>query len=148
MRFHHLGLTVPDLDGAVAFFCDVLGFEPVLRTEPGGPAAPDYAAAVRIPPGTQSNGLAVLRGGGTTVELFDYASTADFPQNHQVGGQHLAFEVDDLDAALERLIAAGCSPCADPRQARAPAFRGMRWVYVVAPFGLQLELMQFPDGSF
>ena len=148
MRFHHLGLTVPDLGTAIAFFRDVLGFELVLETQPSGPAAPDYAAAVRIPEGPHANGLAVLRGGGTTVELFSYGDGApgDFPSNHHVGGQHLAFEV--LDATLEQLIAAGCQPCATPREARAPAFRGMRWVYVVAPFGLQLELVQFPDGSF
>lgn len=150
MRFHHRGLTVPDLDEAIAFFQKALGFEIVLRTAPGGPAATDYAVAVGIPPGTPANGLAVLRGCGTTVELFDYGQPPDaaFPPNHQVGGQHLAFEVDDLDAALALLVAAGCTPRAAPRTAAAPAFRGMRWVYVIAPFGLQLELVQFPDGSF
>lgn len=150
MRFHHLGLTVPSLDDAVAFFRDALAFEQVLRTEPSGPAASEYADAVGIPAGVAVDGLAVMRGDGVTVELFQYGDDeiAAFPPNHRVGAQHLAFEVDDLDAVAARLTAAGCTPCAAPRTARAPAFRGMRWVYLVAPFGLQLELVQFPDGSF
>ncbi|WP_342250133.1 VOC family protein [Sphingomonas sp. OTU376] len=34
---HHVGLTVPGLDEAQAFFCDVLGFDVV-------DGAPDYPA--------------------------------------------------------------------------------------------------------
>lgn len=150
MRLHHIGLTVPSLDDAIAFFTQVLDFTLLFRTDPAGPAGADYAAAARIPEGSDARGLAVLRSGTASLELFEYAGgTPDtYPPNQQVGGHHLAFEVDDIDAALARLAAAGGRQCAPPRTAVAPVFRGMRWVYIVAPFGLQLELVQFPDGSF
>jgi catechol 2,3-dioxygenase-like lactoylglutathione lyase family enzyme len=150
-RFHHIGLTVPDLAGAIGFFTEVLDFTLLFTMPPGGVVADDYAAAVRIPPGTESRGLAVLRKGDARLELFEYAGDdqcRDYPSNHDVGGHHLAFEVDDLEAALARLLAAGGQQCGPVRTARVADFRGMQWTYVTAPFGLQLELVCFPDGSF
>jgi catechol 2,3-dioxygenase-like lactoylglutathione lyase family enzyme len=148
---HHVGLTVPDLAEAVRFFEEVLGFEQVLAAAAAGVVDEAYARAVRVPDGTEARGLAVLAKGTARIELFEYAGGGqrrEFPANHDVGGHHIAFEVDDLDAAIERLRNAGCDICAPVRTAQAPAFRGMQWVYVVAPFGLQLELVHFPTGSF
>ncbi len=148
---HHIGLTVPHLNDAVRFFEEVLGFKQVLAGAAAGVVDDEYARAVRIPAGTEAHGLAVLAKGTARVELFEYAGGGQrrrFPANHDVGGHHLAFEVDDLDAAIARLRDAGCNIVAPARTARGPAFRGMQWVYAVAPFGLQLELVHFPDGSF
>lgn len=150
-QLHHIGLTVPDLPAAIAFFRDVLDFELLFDMPAGGPVAADYAAAVRVPPDAEARGLALLAKGGARLELFEYAAPNQrhtYPGNHDVGGHHIAFEVDDIDAALIRLTAAGGVQCAPVRTARAEAFRGMQWVYVVAPFGLQLELVHFPHGSF
>ena len=150
-RLHHIGLTVPDLAAATAFFVDALDFQLLFAMQPGGPVTVDYAAAVRIPPDTESHGLAVLRKGDARLELFEYAGGGQrpaYPSNHDIGGHHIAFEVDDIDAAITRLIAAGGRQSAPVRTAKAADFRGMMWVYIVAPFGLQLELVQFPAGSF
>lgn len=145
--FNHIGLTVPDLGEAVAFLVDQFGCEVVLRTEPGAPLDPDYAQALRIPPGTRPMGLALLRSGQGLIELFQYEGGRDsFPANHDVGGHHLAFEVEEIEATLERLEQTGATACGPVRTARAPAFKGMRWVYVLAPFGLQLELVTLPNG--
>ena len=147
LTFNHIGLTVPDLGEAVAFLVDHFGCEVVLRTDPGAPADADYARAVRIPPGTRPMGLALLRSGHGLIELFQYeGGKASFPANHDVGGHHLAFEVDDIEATLKRLEMAGVTASGPVRTARAPAFKGMRWVYVLAPFGLQLELVTLPNG--
>jgi catechol 2,3-dioxygenase-like lactoylglutathione lyase family enzyme len=148
---HHVGLTVPDLAEAVQFFEEVLGFEQVLAGAAAGVVDEAYARAVRIPGGTEARGLAVLAKGMTRIELFEYAGGGQrraFPANHDVGGHHFAFEVDDMEAAIARLRDAGCTIAAPVRTAQAPAFRGMQWVYAVAPFGLQLELVHFPAESF
>jgi catechol 2,3-dioxygenase-like lactoylglutathione lyase family enzyme len=148
---HHVGLTVPNLAEAVQFFEDVLGFDQVLASAAAGVVDEAYARAVRVSQGTEARGLAVLAKGAARIELFEYAGgdqRREFPANHHVGGHHFAFEVDDMEGAIRRLRDAGCDICAPVRTAKAPAFRGMQWVYAVAPFGLQLELVHFPAGSF
>lgn len=80
---HHVGLTVPDLDQACAFFCDLLGFEWV-----GGVA--DYPARF------VSDGTALI----TLWQAADPATARPFDRRANIGLHHLALVVAD-DAALE-----------------------------------------------
>ena len=69
------------------------------------------------------------------------AMTAD---GADLGGRHLALEVSDLAAVARRLEAAGATLCGAPETIAGGPWDGLQWVFALTPFGLQVELMQFP----
>lgn len=80
---HHVGLTVPDLDQARAFFCGVLGFDEV----GGVPAYPSIFL---------SDGKILL----TLWRAADPLTARAFDRRANIGLHHLSLAVAD-DAALE-----------------------------------------------
>lgn len=79
---HHIGLSVPDLDGATAFFCDALGFRVAGER-------PDYPARF------VSDGKILL----TLWQVADPKTATRFDRRANIGLHHLALAVED-DAAL------------------------------------------------
>ncbi|MGI9590426.1 MAG: VOC family protein [Myxococcota bacterium] len=87
---HHVGLTVPDLQAALGFFTEGLGYEQVGEV-------PDYPAAF-------------VSDGATMITLWQAENGAEaqpFDRRRQLGLHHLAIRVPDggLDALHERLAA-------------------------------------------
>lgn len=80
---HHIGLSVPDLDAATAFFCDALGF--TIAGE-----RPDYPARF------VSDGKVLL----TLWQVADPKTATRFDRRANIGLHHLALGVDD-NTALE-----------------------------------------------
>jgi catechol 2,3-dioxygenase-like lactoylglutathione lyase family enzyme len=68
------------------------------------------------------------------------------PRNSDIGGHHVAFYVDDLDAAIADLLAAGVTVLSGPTKSRGPA-EGNRWIYFLSPWGLQFEFVSYPNGK-
>ena len=68
------------------------------------------------------------------------------PRNSDLGGHHLAVYVDDLDAAVEYLRSRGVEVMGEPVASRN-ASEGQRWVYFRAPWGMQFELVSYPQGK-
>ena len=99
-RVNHLGVIVGDLDEAVQSFTEHLGLE-LDHVEQYG----------------DELDIAFLPCGETLVELIkplkDQGSNADYLKQHGPGIQHVAFEVDDLDAALAELAERGVEPLGD-----------------------------------
>lgn len=148
----HIGFTVPDIQQAVDFFVNVIGCEPFYEA---GPLQSDGDWMVRqlnVHPRAVVRKLKFLRcGHGSNFELFEYEAPGQQrtgPLNSDVGGHHLAFYVDDMTGALEYLRAKGVRILGEPSAARAsgPA-EGQTWVYFLAPWGMQLELVSFPGGK-
>lgn len=143
----HIGLTVPDMTQASRFFIDMLGCE-LLFSE--GPFDIDdwRAAAHNVAPGTVLHNLTMLRcGSGACLEFFEYRSAGQRltpVRNIDNGGHHIAFQVDDIDAATARLREAGVAICGAVNRSQAGPFKGLAWVYFLAPWGLQLELVELP----
>jgi glyoxylase I family protein len=54
--------------------------------------------------------------------------------------------VDDLDAAVEYLKAHNLRVLGEPT-ASSSASGGQRWVYFLSPWGMQFELVSFPNGK-
>ncbi|TCM16074.1 catechol 2,3-dioxygenase-like lactoylglutathione lyase family enzyme [Novosphingobium sp. PhB165] len=81
---HHVGLTVPDLDQARAFFCGVLGFDEV-----GG--VPDYPSIF------VSDGAVLL----TLWRAADPMTARAFDRRANIGLHHLSLAVADDDALEE-----------------------------------------------
>lgn len=130
MRMHHAGISVPDLDRSLAWYCAALGLRPGFRFE--------------VPPLRLRGGFA-LGDDEAGVELIELAGSApgvpkaDPPAANAVQGfNHVCFRVTDLEAAYARLLAHGAVAVWDPRDAPEP---GMRMAYVTDPDGNLIELV-------
>lgn len=147
----HIGFTVPDLSQAVDFFVEIIGCEPFYEL---GPFVADddwMADTLNVHPRAVMKRLKFLRcGNGTNFELFEYAAPDQNhaqPRNSDIGGHHLAFYVDDFDAALDHLRRNGVTILGEPTQRLEGPSAGQTWVYFLAPWGMQLELVSYPCGK-
>ncbi len=99
-RVNHLGVIVDNLDDAVRSFTEHLGLT-LDHVEP-------YGDELEI---------AFLPCGETLVELIEprtqAGSNADYLKENGPGIQHVAFEVEDLEAALSELAERGVQPLGD-----------------------------------
>ena len=107
-RFDHVGVTVADLDAATRFFL-ALGLEVEGRTFVEG-AFIDTVIGI---PGSRTE-IVMLRppGGGTGVELSCFVRPDVVPgppaaTANEAGVRSIAFEVHDLDAAVDEAASAG-----------------------------------------
>ena len=108
LRFDHVGVTVADLDGAVAFFTG-LGLELEGRMFVEG----EFLDTVIGIPGARTE-VATLRppGGSTAVELSTFVRPEPEPPSPHAmatrnGLRNICFEVDDLQVTLDRLAGDG-----------------------------------------
>ena len=108
MRFDHVGVTVQDLDRVTAFFVG-LGLEVEGRTFVEG----DFIDTVIAIPDSRTE-IVMLRtpDGGTGVELSSFVRPDPVPGSpaamaNELGLRSLAFEVDDVEAHVDRLAAEG-----------------------------------------
>ena len=143
----HLGLSVPDLDEAERFLVDVLGAQVVFD---GGKIA-DEDTMVRVlgaHRGDSTRYRFFRLGTGLNLEVFEYRTEdkGRHPGNHQAGGHHLALYVDEIGPAVEHLRTHGVR-VDDPEYIDQGPAAGSHWVYFKAPWGLQMELVSYPDGK-
>ncbi|GAA4987633.1 glyoxylase I family protein [Nonomuraea thailandensis] len=150
-RLDHIGFTVPDLEQARAFLVDVLGCEYLYSL---GPFRHDDSAWMRerlnVHPRAVMERLHFFRFGERTLfEVFQYSAPGQrshVPSNSDVGGHHVALCVQDLDAAVAYLRERGIRVLGEPSASMGPV-PGKRWVYFLAPWGMQFELVSYP-GAF
>jgi catechol 2,3-dioxygenase-like lactoylglutathione lyase family enzyme len=108
IRFDHVGITVADLDAAVAFFV-ALGLEVEDRTTVEG-AFIDTVTG--IPDSKSEIVMLHTPEGGTTVELSSFVHPDAVPGSaeafaNELGLRSVAFQVDDLRSEVDRLAADG-----------------------------------------
>lgn len=147
----HIGFTVPDLEQAVDFFVNVIGCEPFYELGPFSSDGDWMETMLNVHPRAVMKKLKFLRcGNGSNFEIFEYSSpdqNTRQPRNSDIGGHHLAFYVDDIDAALDHLRAKGVRILGDPVVRTEGPSAGQTWVYFLAPWGMQFELVSFPKGK-
>jgi len=147
----HIGITVPDLQAAIDFFVDVIGCELATTFGPFRDDAGSFMAdTLHVHPRAVVERIALLRCGmGSNIELFQYSAPDQrnaIPRNSDIGGHHLAFYVDDIDAAVAYLKARGVTVLAGPLAVTEGPAAGQTINYFLAPWGLQLELISYPRG--
>lgn len=147
----HIGFTVPDLEQASAFLTDVLGCEYMYTLGPFGDADGDWMRrTLNVHPRTVMRELHFFRCGGRAIfEVFEYVAPEQngrVPRNSDVGGHHVALYVDDLDAAVAYLRQRGVEVLGEPTASKGPS-EGQRWIYFLAPWGMQFELVSYPGGK-
>jgi catechol 2,3-dioxygenase-like lactoylglutathione lyase family enzyme len=93
---HHVGITVSDLDRAVAFYAETFDLDVVAEFAVGGDA---FAEAVGVEGAAAE--FAHLDAGGVRVELVAYnpdGDRLDDPELNRPGATHVGLTVDDVQA--------------------------------------------------
>ncbi len=110
IRFENVGIAVRDVDEAVAFFTD-LGLRVLGTDEVSGEWAD---TAVGLDGNHARIAMLETPGGDGRLELFEYvhpdAIETDPTLPNEIGMHRVAFQVDDLDAALRIAARHGCRP--------------------------------------
>lgn len=142
---HHVGMSVADLDAALAFWRAFLGVEPRWRTVLDRPYLGRHVGY----PGVSMNAAFVDLPGGIVLELLDYRVERKTPNPEATanpGNVHLCLAVDDARAAWERALAAGARPLVreGPVEVDSGPNKGARAAYLRIHDGISLELFQRP----
>lgn len=148
---NHIGLTVPDMAQAEAFFSDVLGCQ---KATSFGPFRDDtgtfMADLLDVHPRAVINQISLMRCGfGSNIELFDYDAPDQqtvTAKNSDIGGHHIAIYVDDIGAASDYLNSKGIRTLLGPLPVNEGPAAGQTILYFYAPWGLQLEAISYPGG--
>jgi len=147
----HTGVTVRDVREAERWFRRILGCRVVLRS---GPVYDDHFTLMRdflgVDPRAVIDEVSMLRcGNGSNVDLFQYEAPDQDTTNPKLsdyGGHHLAFYVEDLDAAVAYLDTKGVDRLLGPYAVTDGPAAGRRIGYVRTPWGDYVELVSYPDG--
>jgi catechol 2,3-dioxygenase-like lactoylglutathione lyase family enzyme len=147
----HVGLTVPDIDEAVGWFHRVLGCAAPLTfgpfSDPSGTFMQDLLA---VDPRAVIDQITMVRcGRSANIELFQYEApdqNTTFPQNSDWAGHHIAFYVDDIQAAVAHMVAQGVQKLLGPLPVTDGPAAGQTINYFRAPFGTYIELISYPHG--
>ena len=141
----HVGLCTPDLDATLRFFTDGLGFDAADGWDLDSEMLPDLPAALEVDGGDAPVSVRsqMVERDGMKVELlgFDSPAPTGSPSTSRgsVGLTHLAFWVDDREAAVERAVAAGGTVIESTR-----TNPGVDLVFVEDPAGVRIEFMERP----
>lgn len=138
-RIDHTAISVPDLQVALDFYCGVLGFE--LESESGWPRGAKRVDAL-VGLADSSSRVAMVRMGGTRIEIFQYTSPEPRAQDRAFrvcdhGITHLCLAVSEIEQEVARLAAAGVAFNAAPVDVGTSIC-----VYGRDPFGNVIELKQ------
>jgi catechol 2,3-dioxygenase-like lactoylglutathione lyase family enzyme len=147
----HIGLTVPDLNQAHTFLVEVLGCEYMYTLGPFQDEDSNWMTEhLNVHARAVMQELRFFRCGERAIfEVFQYSAPdqrTTLPKNSDLGGHHVALYVDDLDVAISYLRANGVPVCGGPTESSGPS-AGQRWVYFMAPWGMQFELVSYPGGK-
>ena len=135
----HTGLVVADLERALHFWCDVLGFRVVRQMDESGPHI-DAMMGLRDVRVTTAK---LAAPDGNMIELLRFHSHPDQPRwngtPHSTGFTHIALTVDDLDQLVSKLTQEGVRFPAPPQ--RSPDGYA-KVIYAQGPEGVLLELVE------
>jgi methylmalonyl-CoA epimerase len=126
---HHVAIVVRDLDEALVFYRDTLGLEVTERGE-----VPEEGVEIAFLP-TSEGEIELLQ------PLDEESGVARFLEKRGEGLHHICLTVEDVEATLERLRAAGARLLSEEPRVNA---RGARYVFVHprSAHGVLLELYE------
>ncbi len=146
----HIGFTVPNIEEATRFFVDVIGCIELFEVGPFVAHDDWMTEHLNVHPRAVIETLRMLKcRNGPAFEIFEYSSPdqrENLPKNSDHGGHHLAFYVEDMDAAVAYLKSHGVRFQGEPSFMEEGPSKGLTWVYFLAPWGMQLELVSYQDG--
>lgn len=138
----HSSFTVSSVERSLEFYRDILGMTVVVDQVSDNRYISEL---VGLPDVNLRAVYLELPGDRYRLELIEYIhprSEAGPTPINGVGGTHLCFYVDDLEAVYEALSARGVEFVSPPVDIAAGANLGARGVYLRDPDGITLELHQ------
>jgi catechol 2,3-dioxygenase-like lactoylglutathione lyase family enzyme len=147
----HVGITVPNVAAAVAWFQDVLHCRSPLAFGPfSDPTGTFIQDLLDVHPRAVVEHIQHVRcGDGPSVELFQYTSpdqATTFRKNSDFGGKHIAFYVRHIDKAVAYMQSKGVEKLLGPLPVTDGPAAGQSINYFRAPFGTYVELISYPHG--
>jgi catechol 2,3-dioxygenase-like lactoylglutathione lyase family enzyme len=146
----HVGITVPNVAQAAAWFQNVLGFSAPLTFGPFSDTGDFMHLLLDVDPRAVAEQITSVRGGnGPNVELFQYTAPGQdhtFRKNSDWGGKHVAFYVRHMDKAIEYMQSKGVEKLLGPLSATDGPAAGQSINYFRTPFGTFVELISYPKG--
>ena len=145
-KYVHTNLIARDWKRLRRFYTDVFGCEP---TGPERDMSGGWLESVNAVPDAHLTGVHLRLPGygedGPTLEIFSYDEFVErgMPEANQCGFAHIAFAVDDVDQALEAVIAAGGGAVGSIASTKVDAVGLLRVVYARDPEGNIVELQKW-----
>jgi catechol 2,3-dioxygenase-like lactoylglutathione lyase family enzyme len=139
---NHIGYNVPDLDAALAFFVDVLGFEVQSRHGPMAYSDDCMRRWFDVDPRASVRFAFLCFIDGTRVELAEWRcpdQIATPASSSDVSGRHLALSVTDLEAAIAYVQA---QPNVTVHEQS-----NQRFVFFSTPWGMNIQLVQTEQAT-
>jgi len=138
---NHTSFTVSDLERSIAFLRDGLGFK-VVSKAPRDPALVSRITGVE---GADMM-IAFLKAPGHTLELIEYRAPASKgavkARPCDTGFAHVAFNVDDAEAAVREVARYGVKPISPPVAIDQGPNKGRKVVYLRDWDGITIELIE------
>jgi len=143
LGLHHAAIAVPSIEQAVAFYCDVLGFEVVMEADiPGGIDVMAQALGIS----DSEFKVRMIKKGNSCIEMFEFGQSEageDARPANKLGITHFALVSDDVENDYNNLVDHGVTFNA-PLFGAAPS----RFAYGRDPFGNIFELLENnPDAA-
>ena len=147
LRTNHTSFTVSDLDRSIAFFRDALGFEVTSRA----PRNPDIVSKITGIEGADML-IAFVRGPDHSIELIQYLGPKQGRERVRarpcdVGFAHLAFDVDNIDAAITASAPHGVTVIGEVAVIDQGPNRGGRVAYLRDDDGVTIEFIEKPGDK-
>ncbi|PYV81859.1 MAG: hypothetical protein DMG05_29155 [Acidobacteria bacterium] len=140
--FNHTSFTVANLNSAVQFWTEGLGFRATSVSERTGA----WQGQVTGIPGAQLR-IAHLAGYGHHMEFIEYLEASDNSvtlQPNSAGVAHVCLEVEDIEDTINTLAAMGATTQGKLIEVDSGPFRGCRAIYMRDPNGVIIELEEIP----
>ncbi|MBT2621156.1 MULTISPECIES: VOC family protein [Chryseobacterium] len=148
-RANHVGITVKNLEKSIAFYEALTGTKVSNIDEIGG----ERMAKTQGLKDTRIK-YANLHLDNLNIDILEYVipeSEQASYKNDQISAMHLCFEVDDIDAAVQRLKEIGIEPQGEPivfqEEDGLKSGFGTAVAYFQDPDGTNLEIIA-PQGPF
>lgn len=141
--FNHTSFTVQNLERALCFWTEGLGFKAASVSERTG----DWQARVTGVPGARLK-IAHLFGHGHHVEFIEYLEAVGCTlalEPNMAGVAHVCLEVDNIVSTVATLIALGATGQGELVDVESGPVRGCRAIYIRDPNGVIIELVQLPN---
>jgi predicted enzyme related to lactoylglutathione lyase len=145
-KYVHTNLIARDWKRLVRFYCEVFGCEP---KGPERDLSDPWLDRVNGVPNAHLRGVHLHLPGydndGPTLEIFSYDQLIerDLPRANERGFAHIAFAVDDVDNALQAVVAAGGGAVGEIATAEVDGVGMLRVVYARDPEGNIVELQNW-----
>jgi catechol 2,3-dioxygenase-like lactoylglutathione lyase family enzyme len=143
--FNHTSFTVGDMDRAVRFWTEAMGFRAASVSERAG----GWQEQVTGVPGAQLL-VAHLHGHGHHMEFIQYLGRPQEGARYApdaAGAAHVCFEVSDIWSVADKLVAAGATWQGEIAEVTHGSMRGCYAAYVRDPNGILIELVQLPAAG-